>query len=149
METSGSSQNDRSTQQSKFRGSGGTDGGVETFFIGLGLASLSLWLLVDSVTVTTAGTGWVSGMMGMGVTTSTGIVFVPFFLGVCSLFYDARQDWAWWLTGIGVLLIVLEIVSRIHFLMTAKLSHFLLMVILFGAGTGLMLRSYRPSGSAR
>ncbi len=83
----------------------------------------------------------------MGLTTSSGIVFVPFFLGVCALFYDAKQDWAWWLTLGGLGVIVIEIISRIQFLMTMKTSHFLLMVALFAAGAGLMLRSYRPTAS--
>jgi uncharacterized protein len=128
-----------------FRGAGGTEGGVRLFAVGLGLTLISLWLFLDSVQVTTAGMGWISGTFGMGLTTSSGIVFVPFFLGVCALFYDAKQDWAWWLTLSGLGVIVIEIVSRIQFLMTMKTSHFLLMVLLFGAGTGLMLRSYRPA----
>ncbi len=132
-----------------FRGSGGTDGGVGLFAAGLGLALIALWLLLDSVQVTTGGMGWVSGALGMGLTTSSGIVFVPFFLGVCALFYNGKQDWAWWLTLGGLGVIVIEIISRIHFLMTMKTSHFLLMVALFAAGTGLMLRSYRPSSSLR
>ncbi len=132
-----------------FRGSGGTDGGIGLFAAGLGLTLIALWLFLDSVQVTTGGLGWVSGALGMGMTTSSGIVFVPFFLGVCALFYDAKQDWAWWLTLGGLGVIVIEIISRIHFLMTMKTSHFLLMVALFGAGTGLMLRSYRPVSSSK
>ena len=130
-----------------FRGSGGTDGGVGLFALGLGLTLIALWLFLDSVLVTTGGMGWISGALGMGLTTSSGIVFVPFFLGVCALFYNAKQDWAWWLTLGGLGVIVVEIVSRIQFLMTMKTSHFLLMVALFAAGTGVMLRSYRPAAS--
>ena len=134
--------------RSGFRGSGGTDGGVGLFAAGLGLTLISLWLFLDSVQVTTAGMGWMSGMLG-GTTTSSGIVFLPFFLGVCALFYNAKQDWAWWLTLGGLGMIVIEIVSRIHFLLTMKTSHFLLMVALFAAGTGLMMRSYRQVSSSK
>ena len=135
--------------RSGFRGSGGTEGGIGLFAVGLGLSLISLWLFLDSVQVTTAGFGWVTGVFGRATTTSAGIIFLPFFLGVCALFYDVRQVWAWWVTLIGLGLIVIEIVSRIQFLMTMKTSHFLLMVVLFAAGTGLMLRSYRPMSSSQ
>ena len=45
------------------RGSGGTDGGVGMFFIGLGLAVLAVYLFFDSVRVTTE-IGLISGFFG-------------------------------------------------------------------------------------
>lgn len=124
------------------------------FFLGLALAGVSLWLFLDSVQVGTQGYGWFTGAImrlgrggagghGAFQTTSMGIIFVPFFLGVFALFYDARLRWAWWLTGIGIGIIVLEILSRIQFFLMMKTSHLLLMIALFAAGTALMLRSYR------
>lgn len=76
-------------------------------------------------------------------TTSMGIIFVPFFIGVIALFYDARMVWAWILTWIGVAIIVIEIVSRLRFFYEMKSSSFILMIVMFAAGAGLMLRSYR------
>ncbi len=131
------------------QGSGGTQGGVGTFTVGLVLAALGTYLFFDSVKVTTAPTGLLSGLMGGGhrgglwETTSMGILFVPFFIGVIALFYDATKRWAWGLTTLGLVVLAIEIFSRIHFLMTAKTTHFLGMIVLFGAGVGLMLRSYR------
>ena len=129
------------------RGSGGTQGGVGTFTVGLILAALGTYLFFDSVKVITAPAGLLSGMMGgrrggMMETTSMGILFVPLFIGVIALFYDARKRWAWGLTALGLVVLAIEIFSRIHFLMTAKTTHFLGMIVLFCAGVGLMLRSY-------
>ena len=54
------------------------------------------------------------------------------------------MKWAWGLLWIGITIIVIEILSRIRFEMTVKLSHLLIMfVAFFAAGSGLMIRSYR------
>ena len=76
------------------RGSGGTEGGLGKFAIGFSLSALATYLFFDSVRVTTGGHGLISGLFGYGCggyweTTSMGIIFVPFFLGVIALFYDA------------------------------------------------------------
>ena len=137
-----------------FRGSGGTDGGMLLFVIGLGMSILAIYLFFDSVRVTTGG-GLITGMLrggrggggrGMWETTSMGILFVPFLIGVIILFWDASKKWAWWLTGLGIAVIVIEILSRVRFLMETKLTHLLLMMVLFAAGIGLMMRSYWPVG---
>ena len=72
-----------------------------------------------------------------------GIVFLPFFIGVVALFYDSKPRWGWVLTWIGLAIIVIEILSRIRFLISIKSSHLLIMFVTFAAGAGLMLQSYR------
>ena len=136
------------------RGSGGTEGGIGQFFTGMLMAGVGAWLFFDSVRVVTDGAGWISGMIhqsrgGRGPvgTTSMGILFVPFFLGVFSLFVDSRQKWAWGLTWIGVAVLTVEILSRIRFYMNTKLTHFGLMLMLFAAGCALMFRSYRDQAA--
>jgi len=133
------------------KGSGGTEGGVVQFLIGLLLTGVAIYLFFDSVLVTT-GIGIVSGGMhrmmgrgggGFGETTSMGIIFVPFLIAVIALFYDASKKWGWWLLYFGIAVIAVEILSRIRFLMTTKLTHLLGMMVLFAAGVGLILRSLR------
>jgi hypothetical protein len=133
------------------KGSGGTQGGVGMFFIGLCLAIGATWLFFDSVRVGTAGYGWMSGAFhgwrgrgggGMLETTSMGIIFVPFFLGVLALFYNSKQKWAWILTTVGVGIIAVEILSRLRFMMYMKTSSLILMIVMFAAGCAFMLRSY-------
>ena len=130
-------------------GSGGTKGGVGKYSIGFGLAALATYLFLDSVKVSTMGHGLVSGLnRGLGLggfweTTSMGIIFVPFFIGVTALFYNAKWKWAWGLIYLGLIILVIEILSRIRFLLVMKTTHLLLMFVLFAAGVGLMIQSYK------
>ena len=126
---------------------GGTPGGLQKFGLGLVLCAVSLYFFFDSVHVSTHGAGWISGWMGRGggggTTTSMGIVFLPFFVGIVALFYDAKKRWAWAVTWIGLAILVVEMLSRLRFLMDMKTSHLMIMLVTFAAGAGLMLRSYR------
>lgn len=135
------------------KGSGGSEGGFVLFGIGFLLSALSLYLFFDSVIATTD-VGLLTGLMrgqrgqgggvgGQSLTTSMGIIFIPFLLGVIALFYDAKQVWGWWLTYLGIALVVVEILSHLRFNMQIKTTHLLGMIALFAAGAGLMLRSYK------
>ena len=130
------------------KGSGGTDGGVLMFFCGLALSLGGLYLLFDSVYVST-GAGIFSQLMGrnsghgMGSTTSMGVLFLPFVIAVVGLFYDVNSKWAWILLFVGVGILGIEFLSHIRFVMRMKLTHLLMMLFAFAAGLGLMLRSYR------
>jgi hypothetical protein len=82
---------------------------------------------------------------------STGVVFAPIFVGLVLLFYDARWKWGWALFYVGLALIIIEVLSRIQFLMNMRTSNLLLMMGMVAAGIGMMLRSFRdgsvpPSG---
>lgn len=111
------------------------------------MAAVAAWLFFDSVLVRTDGGGIISGMFrGHGhvfETTSMGILFIPFFLGVFSLFVNSKQKWAWALTWIGIAILGVEVLSRIRFYFTTKLTHLGLMIVLFAAGCAFMFRSYR------
>jgi len=130
-------------------GAGGTPGGTRLFFIGLVLAAAGLYFFLDSVRVVTLPAGLLSGFLNHGMfhngapTTSTGILFAPIFLGLITLFYDARLKSGWALFYVGLSVIVIEILSRIQFMMNTKTSHLLLMLGMIAAGIGLMLRSFR------
>jgi hypothetical protein len=127
---------------------GGTEGGTPSFLMGGGviLLAVGLYLLLDSVRVVTGDFGAISGMMhgrgGMGETTSMGIVFVPFLIGAGVLFFDMRKRWAWGLSGVGLLVLVIEILSRIRFRMDTKVSHLLMILVMIAAGAGLLARAY-------
>lgn len=134
---------------------GGREGGEITFIIGLLLTGVGLWLFFDSVRITSGHGGFFSGMMrgrgggggghgggGWRETTSMGIILVPLFIGVVSLFFDARKLWAWVLTGIGVAILAIEIVSRFRPHFEWKASHAILMLVMIAGGLGMMLRGY-------
>lgn len=139
------------------QGSGGTEGGLGQFVIGFGLAALGIYLFFDSVRVVTDGAGMISGALRgrggggggrFGQTTSMGIIFVPFFVGVFSLFVNSKQKWAWGLTYLGIAILAIEIVSRIQFYINTKLTHLLFMLVLFAAGCALMFRSYEEEADS-
>lgn len=128
---------------------GGTEGGERSFVTGAGLVlfALGLYLFLDSVQVTTAGAGVISRGMGRGnggmwETTSMGIIFVPFLAGILVLFYDASKRWAWWVAGLGLAVICVEILSRVRFVLNMKTTSLLLVLGMVAAGAGLLARSF-------
>ncbi len=142
-------QNDLNPQKGLGLKPGGTEGGDGLFLGGIGLVlmALGLYLLLDSVRVVSGGYGMFSRMIGGGraglETTSMGIVFLPFMLGIGALFYDASKRWAWGLSGIGFLVIAIEILSRIQFVMNVKTSHLLMILAMVAAGAGMLAKAYR------
>ena len=71
-----------------------------------------------------------------------GLIFVPFLAGVMVLFFDAEKKWAWWLAGLGLAIICIEILSRVRFVLNMKTTHLLLVLGMVAAGAGLLARSY-------
>lgn len=133
---------------------GGTEGGTSSFLMGGGLVlmALGMYLFLDSVRVSSGQYGWMSGMIGRGrqgmETTSMGIIFVPFLLGVGVLFFDASKKWAWWFSGLGLAVIVIEILSRIRFVLEMKTTHLLMILCMVAAGAGMALRAFAMGRSA-
>jgi hypothetical protein len=127
------------------KGSGGTQGGIGQFVIGAIVSGLAAWLFFDSVRMTTNHFGWIRNSLSSGQpwTDSMAIVFMPFGLGVFALFYNAQQKWAWWLTWIGLAMVVIEMLSSVRFSMSIKTSHFLVMLVAFLCGAAMMFNSYR------
>lgn len=131
------------------KGSGGTEGGVSTFLIGFVLSAVSLYFFFDSVRVTSGGHGLFTGIVhqqfqgGSFETSSMGLVFLPFFLGVIALFYNSKPIWSWTLMYSGLGIIVIEMLSRIRFAMSLKSSHLIILMAIFAAGAGMMIRSYK------
>ncbi len=131
---------------------GGTEGGTAPFLAGLGLTltALGIYLLLDSVDVVSGGAGMVSQwMIGQGGwrTVSTGVVFVPFLLGVVLLFYNAKWKMGWGFLWGGLAIIAVEILSRLQFMFHMKTSQLLLMLGMSAAGLGLMLRGLKEDRS--
>lgn len=136
---------------------GGRPGGEIKFLIGAAMTAVGVWLFFDSVQFTTGHGGILSraisgGRGGFMETTSMGIVLVPLFAGVIALFFDVRKTWAWILTGLGLVILGIEVVSRFRPVMAIKGTHLFLLIILMAGGIGLMLRGYveeRKLGSGK
>ena len=78
-----------------------------------------------------------------------GILFVPFLISVIALFYDAKMKWAWWLLYLAIAVLAIEILSSIRFDLRMKTTHLLGLMLLFAAGVGIILRSYRDAADPR
>lgn len=130
---------------------GGTKGGEALFIWGLGIFLLGFgaYLFLDSVRVTTGNAGVISGLIsrrggggGMAGTVSNALIFTPFFLGIVILFFDATKKWAWWIAGVGLIFIIVEVISRTQFMVNLKVSHMVIILGVMASGAGLILRSY-------
>lgn len=126
------------------RGAGGTEGGVGRFFAGLAMLIVGLYLLLRSVTVT-SGFGWGYALLSFGgVGVTSGMIMIPFMIGVGMVFYSARSLLGWILAGGSLLALLAGIIASLRFRMW-NLSAFDLLVILvlIAGGAGLLLSSLR------
>ncbi len=138
-------------------GPGGTEGGTLLFWLGVVLCGAAIVFFLGSVYVS-SGMGMIRGAFhgrgggghggggGFWETTSMGVLFVPFLIGTIALFYNSKMTWAWILTTIGMALIFVEILSGLRFEFRMKALYLILMILIFSAGSALVLRSYFPVG---
>jgi hypothetical protein len=121
------------------RGAGGTPGGVGHFFLGLVMASVGGYLLLDQVQVTTS--FWSFGRYG-----GFGLTLLPLLVGVGFLFYDGKSIVGWLLTGVGAAIILANILMHmdIYFRPTTLFNTIVMLGLLFG-GLGLIARSLRSA----
>jgi hypothetical protein len=124
---------------------------MNKFIVGFVLTMTSLWFLFDSVRVSTGGHGFISGAIhdnfnssahgSNAYSASMGLIFIPFILGIISIVYSNGKRWSWYLTWTGLAVIVVEMMSRIRFMMNLKSSYLILVMLMFSVGVGLMLKS--------
>lgn len=124
---------------------GGTKGGLGHFLIGLALAIAGGYLFLDNVTV--HGGYW--NFVG-GAGRSFGLTLIPVVIGIGLLFYEGRSFLGWLLFGGGLVIIVVGVIAnlQIHFRHTS-LFNTILMLGMFAAGVGLVIRSLSPVEAKR
>jgi hypothetical protein len=123
------------------RGAGGTPGGVGQFFIGLTMAVVGGYLILNQVQVTTY--AWRFGPVG-----GFGLTLLPLLAGIGLLFYNGRSVAGWVLTVAGAAIILASILMHmdIYFRQTSLFNTIVMLGLLFG-GLGLVARSLRSSES--
>jgi hypothetical protein len=127
--------------ENKGRGAGGTPGGIGEFFVGLGLAGIGAYLLLNQVHVQTSS----SSFFHVGGANSFGITLIPLLLGVGILFFSGRSTLGWVLTVGGFLFIVVGVIANMDiYFQRTSLFNTLVMLVLLAAGLGLIVRSLRP-----
>jgi len=128
------------------RGAGGTNGGEWSFLIGLMMMIAGFYMLLSSIIVDASfGFGMrLYGIGGFGIT--SGMLMIPFIVGVIFLFYDSKKYVGWILTVGTIAALITGVLARSQFRFT-QMSAFDLIVILvlsFG-GLGLFLRSLKSN----
>ena len=132
------------------KGAGGTRGGIGQFFLGLGMMCGGFYMLLNSIVVNSSfGFGYplysVPMFGGMYAVTS-GMIMIPFLIGVGIIFYNRRNLLGWILACGSLVAMIFGVIASIHF-QFRSMSAFDLIVILvlaFG-GVGLFLRSLSDS----
>ena len=121
------------------RGAGGTPGGVGQFFLGLAMAVVGGYLLLNQVQVTTS--FWTFGRSG-----GFGLTLLPLLVGVAFLFYDGKSFIGWLLAGLGAAIILASILMHmdIYFRQTTLFNTIVMLGLLFG-GLGLLARSLKSA----
>ena len=103
-----------------------------TFLAGLALSVTGLYLLFQMVHVNLGFGGLLLGNHYV----SSGIVMIPFIIGIVWIFVNPKSIFAKLLVGIGVLLILACIITNIRFSMVGVI---MVLIMIFG-GFGLLIR---------
>jgi hypothetical protein len=131
--------------EGKWRGAGGTPGGLGLFFLGFAMACAGGWLLTNHVTVSSqfAAYGFMVPVVNYHMN-AFGLSLVPFIIGIGFLFYNGRSLTGWLLTvgGLAIILVGILLSLHIYFQPTSLFNTLLMLVLLFG-GLGLVLRSFK------
>ncbi|NND02865.1 MAG: hypothetical protein HKN91_08760 [Acidimicrobiia bacterium] len=124
-------------------GAGGTQGGIAQFLLGVAMTISGGYLLLNSIRVDGWGFGSrVFGVGGWGVT--SGMILIPFIIGVVIIFYDSKKWYGWLLSGGSLLALVIGVIANVRFRFQ-NMSAFdilVILVLLFG-GIGLVMAGVR------
>jgi uncharacterized protein len=123
--------------QRAFQGAGGTSGGIGEYVIGLVMAAVGGYLLLNQVTVTT-------GLWGLWGYNAFGLTLVPLLAGIGWLFFDGRSTFGWLLVILGALIIFAGVIANLHiYFRPTSLFNTLIMLGLLVGGLGLIARALR------
>ena len=132
------------------RGAGGTDGGLMSFLIGLVMMCSGFYMLLNAIIIRSRfGFGYSIYNAG-GFSITSGMVMIPFIVGVGLIFYNSKNLLGWILAGGSLIALMFGVIASVNFSFQ-RMSAFDLIVILvlaFG-GLGLFLKSLYPSKRRR
>ncbi|MEM1397746.1 MAG: hypothetical protein AAGH38_09920, partial [Pseudomonadota bacterium] len=128
----------------RFRGAGGTDGGVVTFLVGLGMAFAGLYLLLQGIIVQQNFHFGRAAFHIRNYPVPTGMLFIPFLLGIGMIFFNSR-NWIGWILAIGsIAAMVFGVLASLNIRLVAMTAFDLVLIlVLLVGGIGLFLRSLR------
>jgi hypothetical protein len=130
------------------KGAGGTEGGVGQFFLGLFMMCGGFYMLLNAITVQSSfgfGMGLYSFYaFGSNHGITSGMVLIPFILGIGMVFYNVKSLLGWVLALGSIAALIFGVISSIHFgLRYMSLFELLVILILAFGGLALFLGSMR------
>jgi uncharacterized protein len=129
-------------ERRRFRGAGGTTGGLGEFFLGLVMAIAGAYLITQRVTVT-------SGFWSLWGYNTFGLSLVPLIFGIGILFFNGRSVVGWLLLVVGIVIIAAAIIMNLQlYVQQTSLFNTIVMIVLLAGGIGLIFRSLRVHGVA-
>ena len=136
---------------SPVQGAGGTPGGIGSFVIGFLMFCAGAYMLLQSIVVTeTFGFGlglFHFAFFGGPVAVTTGMVLIPFVLGVGMIFFNARNLLGWALAAGSLVALVAGVIANLRIMLRPmSLFDLLVILVLCVGGAGLFLRSLRDQG---
>lgn len=141
---------DVTTTPQRQQGAGGTPGGIGQFLLGVGMVIAGGYLLLNSIRIV-HGYGFGEGLYNFGgFAVTSGMILLPFIIGVLIIFYDSNKWYGWLLGGGSLLALVVGAIATIRFRFTG-MSAFdivVILVLLFG-GIGLVLAAVRDGTQPR
>lgn len=141
---------DAQAAQHQREGAGGTPGGIGQFLLGVGMVIAGGYLLLNSIRVI-HGFGFGYGIYNFGgFAVTSGMILLPFIIGVLIIFYDSTKWYGWFIAGASILALVVGAIASIRFSFTGMSAFdiIVILVLLFG-GIGLVLRAVRDGAPAR
>ena len=116
------------------------------FLLGVAMTIAGGYLLLNSIRVD--GWGFGSRIFGVGgVSVTSGVILLPFIIGVVIIFYDSEKWYGWLLAGGSLLAMIVGVIANVRFRFE-NMSAFeilVILVLLFG-GIGLVLAGVRDRG---
>ncbi|ROR30714.1 hypothetical protein EDD66_102369 [Mobilisporobacter senegalensis] len=107
-----------------------------TFLVGIIMLIAGLYWFTSSVTVTTGFYAWRIGGLGM-----SGLVVVPFIVGICWIFADPDSMGAKLVTVLGIVIILASIIAGTRFIFSNRnLYEYLIMLVAICGGAALTLK---------
>lgn len=103
------------------------------FLAGIFMLGAGLYWFMSSVRVTTGFGNFMIGSFQVG----TGLVVVPFLVGIVMLFYNFDSILAKIITVLGIIIIIASIIMNTHFYFTSRnmYEYLLMLLFIFGGGT--------------
>ena len=109
------------------------------FYVGLMLLVGGLFFILSKTIVSSGFYAWRIG----GFNISSGLIIVPLLVGIIWLFYNPKSILAKIVSILGAIFIIASIIMGIHIsFTTTTLFDFVVMIVLMGAGAGLLLRTF-------